>query len=142
MADRYGALLARFDKPEALADESEEWLRQVLRGEDSPLKLPKGGAEAERLLRRDFRDKAATLRKKIDEFKANNPAAPPRAMVMQDAGAIQGQTRLPSRQSRQCRATRSSRTFSPACPARSRQTFRTAAAGSNWPRPSPARTTR
>ncbi|HEX4795127.1 MAG TPA: DUF1549 and DUF1553 domain-containing protein [Humisphaera sp.] len=91
VADRYGALLARYDKPDQLPDESEEWLRQVLRGEDSPLKLPKPGADAERLLRRDFRDKAANLRKKVDEFKANNPSAPPRAMVMRDAPNMEPQ---------------------------------------------------
>jgi len=90
VAERYGELLARYDKETPLSDPQEESLRQVLRGEDSPLKITKG-PEAERLLRRDFREKATALRQKIDQFKANSLEAPPRAMVLTDAKTIEPQ---------------------------------------------------
>jgi hypothetical protein len=91
VAERYGELLARYDKADVLADKDEEALRQVLRGERSPVQTKVQGAEAERLLRRDFRDKATALRRKIESFKATNPAAPPRAMILADAKNIQPQ---------------------------------------------------
>jgi cytochrome c553 len=39
LADRYGMLLAQFDKPEPLANADEEALRQVLRAADAPTKI-------------------------------------------------------------------------------------------------------
>jgi hypothetical protein len=90
VAERYGELLARYDKDAPLSNPQEESLRQILRGEESPLKFAKG-PDAERLLRRDFREKASALRQKIDQFKASSPEAPPRAMVLADAKAIEPQ---------------------------------------------------
>ena len=90
VAKCYAELLVRYDKPDKLEDANAEQLRQVLRGEDSPAKLP-AGVNTDRLLRRDFRDHATQLQKRIDEFKASNPAAPPRAMVLDDSTTIEPQ---------------------------------------------------
>ena len=89
VAGRYGAVLAGFDKPEPLADPQEESLRKVIRGEGAPGNIAL--ADVEHLFKRDGRDRLRDLRKKVDAFKASNPAAPPRAMVLEDAKSIEGQ---------------------------------------------------
>ncbi len=84
-ADRYGALLARFDKSDALPDANEESLRQILRGPGAPPSIAR--AETIHLLKRDARSEFTKRNKNIEEWKATNPAAPPRAMAMEDAVA-------------------------------------------------------
>ena len=81
-AERYAALITKFDKSEPLGKAEEEAFRQVLNGPNSPLAVPPG--DASRLLRRDQRDQYQALRRKVDEFSATNPNAPARAMVLQD----------------------------------------------------------
>ena len=82
-ADRYGQLLAKFDKAEKLADADEEALRLVLRGPESPLAV--ATADVQTLFRRDHRDRLSGLQKKVAELEATSPGAPPRAMVLTDA---------------------------------------------------------
>lgn len=67
----------------ALPDPAAEELRQVLYGEKSPVSVPMDGAR--KLFDRETNNKAAELKRAVDSLKANSPAAPPRAMVMQDA---------------------------------------------------------
>ena len=83
VAERYGKLLAQFDKPDKLADADEEALRLTLRGPDSPLTM--AATDLPSLFKRDTRDKLRTLQNKVAEFQATSPDAPPRAMVMVDA---------------------------------------------------------
>jgi hypothetical protein len=89
VADRYGKLLASFDKADPLANADEEALRQVLRGEEAPTNVPPG--DVEQLFKRDSRDALTKLRNKIDAFKASSPDAPPRAMALEDAAVIEPQ---------------------------------------------------
>jgi hypothetical protein len=83
VAERYGELLAKFDKPDPLPNADEEALRLVLRGPESPLSM--ATADLPNLFKRDTRDKLRQLQNKIAEFQATSPEAPPRAMVMADA---------------------------------------------------------
>ena len=69
--------------PTALPDAASEELRQVLYSEKNPTVVT--GDESRRLFNRAVRDKLGELRKSVESFKANSPAAPPRAMVMNDA---------------------------------------------------------
>jgi hypothetical protein len=89
VAERYGKLLAEYDKAEKADDGDAEALRQVLRGDGSPLSISM--AELPELFKRDSRDALTALNKKVDEFKATNPNAPPRAMVLEDSTNIEGQ---------------------------------------------------
>jgi hypothetical protein len=82
VAQRYGELLASFDKKEPLPDPQQEALRQVLYGEQTPTNVAL--ADADKLLRRDTRNTLRDLQKKVEGFQANNPDAPPRAMVLVD----------------------------------------------------------
>lgn len=88
-ADRYGKLLAAYDKPEALPDATEEALRQAVRGENAPPSVPL--ADIERVFKRDVRDHETELKRKIEQWRATNPSAPPRAMALEDAKNIEGQ---------------------------------------------------
>ena len=81
-AQRYGELLAAHDRPEPLADKDQEALRHQLRGEQTPTNI--AVADADKLLRRDTRNTLRDLQKKVEAFQANNPDAPPRAMVLVD----------------------------------------------------------
>jgi hypothetical protein len=83
VAQRYAELLASFDKPEALPDAQQEKVRLVLNGPASPVNVPL--SEANNLLRRDTRNTLRDLQKKVEAFQANNPDAPPRAMVLVDS---------------------------------------------------------
>jgi cytochrome c553 len=67
----------------ALPDAAAEELRQVLYAEKNPTVVT--ADESRRFFNRAVKDKLAELRKAVDSFKANSPAAPPRAMVMNDA---------------------------------------------------------
>jgi hypothetical protein len=73
---------AKMPPPTALADAADEQLRQVLYGADSPAMF--ASEEALRLFDRATRTKYTGLKKKVDSFKASSPAAPPRAMVLND----------------------------------------------------------
>jgi len=68
--------------PGALPDPAAEELRQVLFIAEGPLGLP--ADELRRLFNRDVRNKASELKKQVDSWKASSPAAPPRAMVLND----------------------------------------------------------
>ncbi len=81
-ATRYGALIARYDKPDALPDPNEESLRKVIRGPGAPANI--GITDVVHVVKRDARDRLTQLQKKVDAFKASNRAAPPRAMTLED----------------------------------------------------------
>ena len=68
--------------PERFADADREQLRQVLYGEHSPTRVAKEKLLA--LLDRAARNKLRDLQKAVDQWKAESPAAPPRAMVLVD----------------------------------------------------------
>jgi hypothetical protein len=89
VAERYGKLLAEFDKPEPLADADQEALRQVLRGNDAPANVQV--ADIDKVYKHDVRDQVTGFKRKIEELKATNPAAPPRAMALEDAKNIESQ---------------------------------------------------
>jgi len=55
---------------------------KILVGKEGPLDLPP--EEFARLLNRDDRNKRDALQKKVQEFEASSPVAPPRAMVVYD----------------------------------------------------------
>jgi mono/diheme cytochrome c family protein len=83
VAKRYGELLAAFDKKETLPDAQQEALRMVLHGDQTPTNI--AVADADKLLKRDTRNTLRDLQKKVEEYQANNPDAPPRAMSLVDA---------------------------------------------------------
>ncbi|MCS6859576.1 MAG: PSD1 and planctomycete cytochrome C domain-containing protein [Abditibacteriales bacterium] len=83
VAARYGALLSRFQQPHELPNADEEALRQALNAIGAPLDVPPN--ETEQLFNRADRDQLRALQRKVDEWKASNPAAPARAMVLVDA---------------------------------------------------------
>jgi hypothetical protein len=64
--------------PEPAAEE----LRQVLYTEKSPTAIPR--EDSRRYFDRATKNRMAELRREVDSFKANSPAAPPRAMVLND----------------------------------------------------------
>jgi mono/diheme cytochrome c family protein len=93
VARLYGELLASVDKqwteackatlpPERLSDSAAEELRQVLYGPESPTKL--SDERAQRLFDREARDHLTALKRKVDEWEATSPSAPPRAMALVD----------------------------------------------------------
>ena len=69
--------------PTALPEAPAEELRQVLYAEKNPTSIARD--ETRRLFDRATKNKMAELKKAVDSFKANSPAAPPRAMVLNDA---------------------------------------------------------
>jgi mono/diheme cytochrome c family protein len=83
VAQRYGELLAAFDRKEPLPDAQQEALRLVLHADQTPTSI--AVADADKLLKRDTRNTLRDLQKKVEEFQANNPDAPPRAMSLVDA---------------------------------------------------------
>jgi hypothetical protein len=89
VAERYGALLAQFDSPEKLANESAEELRRILYGVGSPFDLRRD--QLENLFLQEDREQFILLSSAIDSLKANSPGAPPRAMVLQDAERFEPQ---------------------------------------------------
>ncbi len=68
--------------PTALPDPAAEELRQVVFIPEGPLGLPPD--ELRRLFNRDVRNKSSELKKQVDSWKATSPAAPPRAMALND----------------------------------------------------------
>jgi hypothetical protein len=87
LADRYGALLAKYDKPEPLPDASEEQLRQAIRGQDAPPSV--AIADTEKVFLRDDREKLMELKKKVEAIRVTHPGAPPRAMVLRDGAVVE-----------------------------------------------------
>jgi hypothetical protein len=69
--------------PSALPDGAAEELRQVLYTEKAPTAVSR--EDSRRYFDRATKNKMAELRREVDSFKANSPAAPPRAMVLNDA---------------------------------------------------------
>jgi cytochrome c553 len=82
VAARYAALFAEAEKQGTRPEAGFEAVRQVLYSPASPINFPE--ALARRFLNRAARDRLTALQKQIDRFRANSPAAPPRAMVLQD----------------------------------------------------------
>lgn len=82
VAERYGKLIASFDKKEKLADVNQEAIRGVLYGEGTAANVTM--AEAESLFGRDDQSKIRELRKKADALAATHPGAPAKAMVLND----------------------------------------------------------
>ncbi len=82
-ADRYGALLAKHDRGEALPDPHEEALRQVLHAPEGPVAVPL--ADVEKLYNRKDRDGHRAVERKIEQHKATHAGAPEQAMVLNDA---------------------------------------------------------
>ncbi|MGQ0634777.1 MAG: PSD1 and planctomycete cytochrome C domain-containing protein [Planctomycetaceae bacterium] len=76
--EAFGAAL-----PAALPDAVVEEVRQVLYGEGSPVVVDHEATP--RIFDRETRDRVSALKKEVETWKANSPAAPPRAMVMRDA---------------------------------------------------------
>jgi hypothetical protein len=76
----YGKLIAAQQGADEPTDDQAELL-QVL-GKDGPLDIPL--ADFDKIQNRADRDQLRALQKKIDAFKATSPAAPPRAMVLND----------------------------------------------------------
>lgn len=89
VAERYGGLLADYDRPQTLADAAEEAIRQVLCSDDSPVTVPSD--DLVKLFNREGSDALTKLQKKIDTLKATNPNAPARAMTLEDAATIENQ---------------------------------------------------
>ncbi len=93
VATRYQKLFGHVDKawhdfsiksPSAtrLPSPEEEAIRQILYGPAAPVNVPL--AEVERYLDRAQRNKLTPLRKRVEQWKATAPDAPPRAMVLND----------------------------------------------------------
>jgi len=90
LAQLYGTLFAEMEKDwkeasqrgdKVLKDAAQEELRQAIYG-PVPASLPIG--EVVEFLDRAARDKLTPLQRKVDQFKATSPNAPPRAMVLND----------------------------------------------------------
>jgi hypothetical protein len=86
VAERYSKLLASFDGDKPRDNADEESLRLVLRGPDSPAGV--AGDHAERIFNTAEQQHERALKREADAFRATNPAAPPRAMSVQDASSI------------------------------------------------------
>ncbi len=91
VAARYGALFGQVEtrwreaaksKANALPEPEWEALRQVLHGPDGLLAFASDARS--RWLERNERNRLQELSKKIEEVQATHPAAPPRAMVLND----------------------------------------------------------
>jgi hypothetical protein len=78
--DAYGRLIASQKSVWAPTKEQAELLRVL--GKDGPLDIP--AADYDKVANRADRNKLRELQKKVDGFKATSPAAPPRAMVLND----------------------------------------------------------
>ncbi len=100
VARTYGEVLAKVEKqwraaqsppappgeapkpPERLPDDAAEQLRQALYAHGAPPAVPMD--EARRVFDRATQNELNKLRKNVDELKVNSPAAPPRAMVLNE----------------------------------------------------------
>src|SRR5262249_55000940 len=68
-----------------LPDPHSEAVRQVLYAPGGPVHFPPEATF--RFVDRAARDRLTALRKRVDQFRATSPVAPPRAMVLQDLPA-------------------------------------------------------
>jgi hypothetical protein len=89
VADRYGKLLAASDAADARSDANKEALRQVLRGDDSPTNVKV--EDLRHVFTVEEGQHARGLARAVEEFKATNPASPPRAMAVQEAPSVSEQ---------------------------------------------------
>jgi hypothetical protein len=87
LADRYAAMLVRFDKPEALADANDEAIRQVLHAADAPANV--AIADVDKLLDRAQKGALNGLVQKRDALVATHPGSPPRAMALEDGPVVE-----------------------------------------------------
>jgi hypothetical protein len=100
-AQRYGEVLNGIEKkwqgslqhaadakqptPTALPDAADEQLRQVFHGPDAPANLAYGAFnDLELLPDRPAQAELQKFRKAVEDWRANGPGAPPRAMVLED----------------------------------------------------------
>ncbi len=83
-ANRYGKLLASFDKTGACSDPDEEALRQVLHGEESPVNVPFDDFNSIRLVKDSQAERDKRLRIERLVLKHAYEGAPPRAMSLED----------------------------------------------------------
>jgi hypothetical protein len=85
VAAGYSRVFAALANPQASLDakEGEQELRKILIDAQSPLHVE--AKDARKFFDRAARDKQRALQQQIDAFRANSPAAPPRAMVLVDA---------------------------------------------------------
>jgi hypothetical protein len=82
VAQRYGQLLAKYDKPQALENPDEEALRLVLRGPESPLAVD--APYAEKFFPNALRSKLKGLQQKVGDWQLSD-TAPARAMCLEDS---------------------------------------------------------
>ena len=82
VCQRYAAFLADHDKAEKYADADAESIRQLMRGDDSPLVVALRDRPS--LMDRKQRQKLKDLESKVVAWQAESPDAPPRAMVLND----------------------------------------------------------
>lgn len=80
--DEKGNVVTVFREHDERANLEEEALMQALTAIGAPLDVPPN--ETEKLFNRDDNNKLRALRKRVEEWKATSPAAPPRAMVLND----------------------------------------------------------
>ncbi len=81
----YARLFKDVDSPVRLAEADREAIRQVLYGPGAPTNIPPAGLEP--FLDRAMRNRLTPLRKRVEQWRATAPDAPPRAMVLVDAPA-------------------------------------------------------
>jgi hypothetical protein len=95
VAERYGTIFTNIDRqwdaaitatnspvPSALSNPAEEALRQILYAGNAPANLPR--SEFDRLYDTPIQQKMRALQRHIDEFDAESPGAPARAMALVD----------------------------------------------------------
>ncbi len=85
VAVRYGSLLGRVAGTEKRDNADEESLRLALEGEHGPLAV--APADYIHLFKQDGRLQVTRLQKNVDEWVAQSPDAPARAMVLEDSPA-------------------------------------------------------
>src|SRR5262249_50594284 len=87
VAQRYAQVFADADRPWRIPlahrGPEEEALRRVLQGSASPFAI--ATTELRAFLNRAERDKLTALRRRVDQWQATSPAAPARAMVLEDS---------------------------------------------------------
>ncbi len=82
VSERYAQLFGRFTQSAAVPDPAQESLRQALRSIGAPLEFPDN--DLENALNRAEKDALRKFQTKVEEWKINSPAAPPRAHVLND----------------------------------------------------------
>jgi mono/diheme cytochrome c family protein len=85
VARLYGQLFKEADSPTRHADADREAIRQVLYGPGAPTNI--APEQLEPFLDRAMRNRLTPLRKRVEQWRATAPDAPPRAMVLVDMPA-------------------------------------------------------